>query len=136
MSESQVHSALIAAYLESGIVPASATACEGQHFEPVTGQRWARLTNLPSRRDKNGIRVADSTEVAGILQIDLLYPSNVAPGLILADADRLMGHFDPHTTIEYQGQRVKIRRVQRSQIRSEPVWRMISIDVYYWANIQ
>lgn len=136
MSESKVNSALVAAYLASGVIPQARTAFEGRSFTPATGQKWARLTNMPTRRDKPGIRAADSSEAAGIFQVDLFFPKNTDPGTILAAADSLMEHFNPHTAIEYQGQRVKIRRVQRSQIRPEPAWLSVSIDIYYWANIQ
>lgn len=136
MSESKIHSAMVSAYLASAVMPQARTAFEGRSFEPVQGQSWARLTNMPSRRDKFGIRATDSSEAAGILQIDLFFPRNTGHAPILDAADKLIEHFDPHTVIEYEGQRVKIRRAQRSQIRSEPVWLSVSIDIYYWANIQ
>lgn len=134
MSESKIHSALVAAYLASDVMPQARTAFEGRKFNPLAGRSWARLTNMPTRRDKLGLRAADSSEAAGIFQIDLFFPRNTGHAPILDAADKLIEHFGPHTAIEYEDQRVKIRRAQRSQIRSEPVWLSVSIDIYYWAN--
>lgn len=133
MSEIKINAALVSAYLACGVMPRERTAFEGVTFDPVTGQSWARVTNMPARRDKPGLAVTDSKEYAGIYQIDLFWPKGTGTGPILMAADQVMNHFEPHTSIEYQGQRVKLRRVERSQLRTEDLWQSISIDIYYWA---
>ena len=135
MSETKVNAALVAAYIASGVIPQARTAFEGVTFAPVTGQSWARLTNLPSMRDKPGLAPGDSSEVLGILQVDLFWPKGSGTAPILAAADQLMTHFEPHKRLAFQGQDVKIRRVRRSQIRIEEVWQSVSVDIHYWANI-
>lgn len=133
MSETKINGALVSAYLASGVMPQARTAFEGVKFEPVTGLNWARLTNLPTRREKPGLAISDSSEAAGILQIDLFWPKGTGTGPILTAADVLLSYFEPHTSFEYQGQRVKVRRVERSQLRTEEVWQSVSVDIYYWA---
>ena len=135
MSELKINAALVSAYLATGIIPQARTAFEGVSFEPKAGQAWARLTNLISYREKVGMASGDSSEVGGILQIDLRYPKGVGTGPMLADADTLMRLFDPPKALIYEGQKVKIRRVQRRAISVEDIWQTVSVDVYYWANI-
>ncbi|WVM92620.1 hypothetical protein ULG90_24875 [Halopseudomonas pachastrellae] len=61
-------------------------------------------------------------EWTGILQLDLYHPKNTGHAAILADADKALDFFAPGKRLEYQGQRVLIRRSERSQIRAEEVW--------------
>lgn len=133
MSETKINGALVSAYLASGVMPQERTSFEGVGFTPPTEQPWARLTNMPTRREKLGLAATDSSEVAGILQIDLFWPKGTGTGPILSAADQLMTHFEPNTSIEHQGQRVKIRRVERLKLRAEDVWQSVSVDIYYWA---
>ena len=135
MSELKVNAALVEAYLATAVMPRERTAFEGVNFTPTTGKSWARLTNLISYREKVGMASGDSSEVGGILQIDLRYPKGAGTGPMLTDADMLMRLFDPPKSLIYQGQKVKIRRVQRRAISVEDIWQTVSIDVYYWANI-
>jgi hypothetical protein len=135
MSETKINGALVSAYLASGVMPQARTAFEGVKFEPVAGQSWARLTNMPTDRDKPGLAPSDSSQVTGILQVDLYWPKGSGTGPIIAAADQLLSCFEPHSSVEYQGQRVKIRRVRRSQIRPDDVWQSISVDIYYRATI-
>tara|TARA_R110001592_G_scaffold111372_5_gene308460 strand:- start:11283 stop:11687 length:405 start_codon:yes stop_codon:yes gene_type:complete len=129
MSESKIHSALVSAYLASGLMPALRTAFEGRDYDPEPGQSWARLTGLPTGRDP--LTVGQGTqEWSGIFQIDLFHPKGQGHGSILADADTLLTFFAPHARFEYQGQVVEVRRSERSQIRPEEVWQMVSVSIY------
>lgn len=133
MSESKINAALVSAFLASDVMPRARTAFEGVTFTPIPGQSWARLTNMPTRRDKFGLLPTDSSEATGILQVDLFWPKGSGTGEILAAADQLMASFVPHTSITYQDLRVKLRRVERSQIRTDDVWQSVSVSIYYWA---
>lgn len=135
MSELKVNAALVEAYLSTAVMPKERTAFEGVNFTPQSGKSWARLTNLVSFRDKVGMARGDSSEVDGILQIDLYYPKGSGTAPMLNDADKLMTVLHPPKALSYQGQKVKIRRVQRRTITPDDVWQSISVDVYYWANI-
>lgn len=135
MSELKVNAALVSGYLASAVIPQERTSFEGVNFTPVTGKSWARLTNLVSYREKVGMASGDSSEIAGILQVDLRHPKGVGTGPMLADADTLMRFFDPPKALVYQGQKVKIRRIQRRAISVEDIWQTVSVDIYYWANI-
>lgn len=135
MSETKINAALVSAYLAADIMPQERTAFEGVEFKPVTGQSWARLTALPTNRAPAAIGQDAPEEWTGILQIDLFYPLGSGTGPILADADKAQGYFRPGRRLEFQGQRVLIRRSQRSQIRREEAWQAVSIDVYCTAWI-
>lgn len=135
MSELKVNAALVSAYLASAVIPQERTLFEGVNFTPVTGKSWARITNLVSYREKVGMASGDSSEIAGILQVDLRYPKGVGTSPMLTDADTLLRLFDPPKALFYQGQKVKIRRVQRRAISVEDIWQTVSVDIYYWANI-
>lgn len=130
MSESKIHSALVTAYVASGVMPNDRTAFEGKSFTPPTGQSWARLTGLPTGRAPAGLGSAAPQEWNGILQIDLFHPKNTGHAPILTDADALLAFFASGKRLDYQGQGVLIRRAERSQIRQEDVWQSVSVSIY------
>lgn len=135
MSETKINAALVSAYLASNLYPAARTALEGKTFAPVTGQPWARLTDMPTGREPAAFGAVNPVERTGYLQIDIYHPSNSGTGPILADADKALSFYKPGLRLEYQGQRVHVRSAERSQIRPEEVWTGISIRIYYSAWI-
>lgn len=135
MSETKINAALVSAYLASGLYPADRTACEGKAFAPVTGQPWARLTDMPTGREPAAFGDVNPVERTGYLQIDIFHPNNTGTCPILADADKALSFYKPGLGLEYQGQRVHIRKAERSKITPETVWTGISIFVYYTAWI-
>lgn len=130
MSESKIHSALVAAYLASGVMPSARTAYEGKTFTPTTGQSWARLTGLPSSRAPAAMGTDAPQEWTGILQIDLFHPKDTGFAPMLSEVDALLAFFTPGKRLDYQGQGVLIRRAERSPIRTEDVWQSVSVSVY------
>ena len=135
MSEAKINGALVAAYLASNLYPAAKTAWEGKTFTPVTGQPWARLTDMPTGREPAAFGGVNPVERTGYLQIDIYHPNNTGTGQILADADKALSFYTPGLGLEYQGQRVHIRKAERSKITPEAVWTGVSIFVYYTAWI-
>ena len=130
MSETKINAALVSAVLASGVMPQARIAFEGAKFEPVTGQSWARITAIPSNRAPAAMGCGAPQEWTGILQIDIHHPLNSGTGPILGDADKALAYFRPGRRLEFQGQRVLIRRAQRSQIRRDDIWHVVSVDVY------
>ena len=130
MSETKINAALVSAVLASGVMPQARIAFEGAKFEPVTGQSWARTTALPSDRSPAAMGSSAPQEWAGILQIDIYHPLNSGTGPILGDADKALAYFRSGRRLDFQGQRVLIRRAQRSQIRRDDIWQVVSVDVY------
>ena len=135
MSEIRINGALVAAYLASGLYPAARTALEGKTFTPVTGQPWARLTDMPTGREPAAFGGVNPVERTGYLQIDIYHPNNTGTGAILADVDKALNFYTPGLGLEYQGQRVHIRKAERSKITPEAVWTGVSIFIYYTAWI-
>ena len=135
MSEIRINGALVAAYLASGLYPAARTALEGKTFTPVTGQPWARLTDMPTGREPAAFGGVNPVERTGYLQIDIYHPNNTGTGPILADVDKALNFYTPGLSLEYQGQRVHIRKAERSKITPEAVWTGVSIFIYYTAWI-
>lgn len=130
MSESKIHSALVSAIIVSAVMPTARIAFEGRDFTPTTGQSWARLTALPTGKALAAMGSDAAQEWTGILQLDLYHPKNTGHAGILADADKALDFFTPGKRLEYQGQRVLIRRSERSQIRAEEVWQSVSVSIY------
>lgn len=130
MSESKIHSALVSAYLASGVMPQARTAFEGITFTPTPGQSWARLTGLPSGRAPAAMGTEAPQEWTGILQVDLFHPKDKGFAPILSDVDTLLSFFTPGKRLDYQGQGVLIRRAERSPIRTEDVWQSVSVSIY------
>lgn len=130
MSETKIHSALVSAYIDSGVMPVARTAFEGKDFTPPSGQSWARLTGLPTDRGPAGLGGSAPQEWTGIFQIDIYHPRNIGHAPILTDADTLLDFFASGKRLEYQGQGVLVRRAERAQIRIEEVWQSVRIDVY------
>ena len=135
MSETRINGALVEAYLASNLYPKAKTAMEGKTFTPVTGQAWARLTDMPTGREPAAFGGVNPVERTGYLQIDIYHPNNTGTGLILADVDKALSFYKPGLRLEYQGQRVHIRKAERSKITPEAVWTGVSILVYYSAWI-
>lgn len=135
MSESKINSALVSAYLASNLYPASQTAMEDKAFTKPTGQPWARLTDMPTGREPAAFGAVNPVERTGYLQIDIFHPNNTGTGPILADVDKALSFYTPGLGLEYQGQRVHIRKAERSKITPEAVWTGVSIFVYYTAWI-
>lgn len=131
MSEIKINAALVSAYLACGVMPRERTEFEGVGFKPVTGQSWARITDLPSSNDPAGLGQYAPDERLGILQIDLLHPKGSGTAPILGDAQRVLQYFNKGRRLEYDGQVVKVRKSQRSQIRTEELWQSVSVDVHY-----
>ena len=130
MSESKIHSAMVTAYVASGVMPNARTAFEGKSFTPPTGQSWARLTGLPTGRAPAAQGKDAAQEWSGILQIDLFHPKNTGHAGLLADVDTLLAFFTSGKRLDYQDQGVLIRRAERSQIRVEDVWQSVSVSIY------
>ena len=135
MSEIKINAALVSAVLASGVMPQARIAFEGVKFEPVTGQSWARITALPSDRSPAAMGSSAPQEWTGILQIDIYHPLYSGTGPILGDADKALAYFRSGRRLDFQGQRVLIRRAQRSQIRRDDIWQVVSVDVYCTAWI-
>jgi hypothetical protein len=130
MSETKINAALVSAVLASGVMPQARIATEGKEFKPVTGQSWARITAIPSDRTPAAMGSGAPQEWTGILQIDIYHPLGAGTGPILGDADKALAYFRSGRRLEFQGQRVLIRRAQRSQIRRDDIWQVVSVDVY------
>ena len=135
MSETKINGALVEAYLASNLYPKAKTAMEGKTFTPITGQAWARLTDMPTGREPAAFGGVNPVERTGYLQIDIYHPNNTGTGRILADVDKALSFYTPGLGLEYQGQRVHIRKAERSKITPEAVWTGVSIFVYYTAWI-
>lgn len=133
MSEIKINAALVSAYLASDVMPQARTAFEGVGFSPITGQSWARITDLPSSNDPAGLGQYAPDERMGILQVDLFHPNGSGTAPILGDAQRVLQYFHKGRRLEYGGQGVLIRKSQRSQIRQEELWQVVSVDVHYTA---
>lgn len=135
MSETKINAALVSAVLATGVMPQARIAFEGAKFEPVTGQSWVRIIALPSDRSPAAMGSSAPQEWTGILQIDIYHPLNTGTGPILGDADKALAYFRSGRRLEFQGQRVLVRRAQRSQIRRDDIWQVVSVDVYCTAWI-
>lgn len=135
MSEIKINAALVSAYLACGVMPRERTAFEGVSFAPPAGQSWARLTDLPSGREPAAFGGANPVERTGILQVDLFHPKNTGTGPILTDVDKAMSFYTPGKRLDYEGQKVLIRKAERSQLRTDGPWQSIAISIYYTAWI-
>lgn len=129
MSEAKIHSALVAAFIASQVMPTERTAFEGKAYTPVQGQSWARLTGLPTGRAPAAQGRNAAQEWTGVLQIDLFHPKDTGHAAILADVDKALSFFKSGRRIGYQGQSVLIRRAERSQIRQDDIWQAVSVSV-------
>lgn len=135
MSESKIHSALVSAYIASGVMPAARTAFEdkgidGKDFTPPQGESWARIRTVPTDRGPAAQGSGAAQEWRGYLEVMLFYPKGAGPFPALADVDKALAYFYSGKHLDYQGQGVLIRRAERSQIRQEDVWQSVSVSVY------
>ena len=96
---------------------------------------WARITDLPSGREPAAFGGANPAERTGILQVDLFHPKNTGTGPILTDVDKAMSFYTPGKRLDYEGQKVLIRKAERSQLRTDGPWQSIAISIYYTAWI-
>lgn len=135
MSETKINGALVSAYLASEIMPKSRTAFEGRTYDPVVGQGWARLTDMPSGREPAAFGGVNPVERTGYLQVDVYRTKGTGTAELLADADKALAFYQPGRRFEYEGQSVLVRKAERSPIRTEPTWQSIAIFIHYTAWI-
>lgn len=139
MSETKINGALVSAYLASEVMPKDNTAFEGAPFVSKGRDCWAELIDIPTDREPAAFGGANPTERTGYLQVNVYRnPSTIggpATGALLADADKALTFYHPGRTLEYQGQKVRIRKAERSRIRTDDGWLSIAIFIYYTAWI-
>ncbi len=109
-------------------------ATEGNPFTPPNGP-WAQFTNLRAGADVVSLGVGGQDEHRGVYQIDVSVPESSAQPRpeLLGRADALRAVFVAGRVLTHEGQRVRVRSADVSQIRRVDGWLRVSVSVNYSA---
>jgi hypothetical protein len=115
MSTTQVESALVKAFVDTGLFPLSNLQTDNVDFVPPQGEAWAALHFLPNPRDVASLGINGDDQLTGVFQIDLNYPLNTGRADASAMADILENAFTAGRHFAYSGQTVAVLSCGRSQ---------------------
>lgn len=133
MSEKQIDRALErAAALALAPLP---VATEGNPFVPPVNAAWAQLHNIPAGTPVATLGEGGQDDHIGIYQIDVNVPENSAQArpILLGWVDALRAAFVAGRLLTHDGQSVRVRSAERSQIRRVDGWMRVSVSVNYSA---
>jgi len=102
---------------------------------PTAGREHARLWFMPSQSDAaslggNGLEIQ-----TGILQIDLMYPTNKGIGDILIKADAIALHFQRGQSQDYNSLCVSFTGTNVTEPRNEDGWMRCICSIGWYAHI-
>lgn len=134
MSMHKVQAALVNA-VKNGLGWAMPMAFENSDF-PATSQtgEWARVTNFPASNVPSTLGDSGEDLYEGYLQVDVFVPEDTGTKQLLLRADQAREYFKAGRGLEYNGQRVKIRRAEPSPIRRPEAGGTAQISLFiYWS---
>ena len=112
-----INRALVASYNVQALgLP---TAYEMRDFPVPASAPWVALHGLDSGRNVSSMGSNGMDLWRGIFQIDVHVPENSSTAGILGYTDTLLEYYSAGKWLEYNGQRVRIRRSEPSSIRKD-----------------
>jgi hypothetical protein len=105
------------------------TIYSGRGGEPTAGTPYAAFWFMPSVTTPSTTGPSGRDLAEGIVQINLMYPTDEGAGEALEMADSIAAHFQAGTRLEYNGQDVIIRGASISPPMVEGGWMMLPVSV-------
>ncbi len=102
---------------------------------PTAGQRHARVWFLPAQNDAGSLGGSGVDVQTGILQVDLIYPTNIGIGNMLDEADAIASHFQRGHSQDYDGQCVQFTGTNVTAPRNEDGWLRTIISIGWYAHV-
>lgn len=106
-------------------------AWENKNYTPTLGTMYLRPTVLSADTALVGMANSDSTDHAGIFQIDVIAPINQAKAIALAEADAVSNYFSRGLSVTYDGVSVKIGSKSIGVGVREDAWYVVPVFINY-----
>lgn len=135
MSLSKVNSALVQAFLATGLFAQSKVQFENVLFTPPTGEPWAAVYFVPNTPEVSTLGEEGTDEATGFLQIDLNFPNNKGTAACNEAVDTLRNTFTAGKRFVYLGQELAILNCGRSQGRNANGLYTVSVTVSFLAQL-
>lgn len=108
---------------------------QGKDATPTPGVKHAIIWVIPSPVDGVSMGPTGYDRMAGIMQVDLRYPTNQGTGDIIAKADAIAAYFQRGQSQVYQSQQVWFRGTSIQQPIIEDGWLKCIVDVSWYTDI-
>lgn len=108
-------------------------AHENVSYDPVPGEPYAELLNLPNSVEP--FTVADINETSGLFRIILRYPTGQGSIAVKQKAEEIMAFYGIGTNVTYNGQSATITAVQRQAGHPEDAIYKLVITIRYQAYL-
>jgi len=102
---------------------------------PTAGTAHARVWFLPSENDAGSLGGNGVDVQTGILQVDLMYPTNIGIGDILDKADAIATHFQRGHSQVYDSQGVQFTGTNVTSPRNEDGWMRCIVSIGWMAHV-
>lgn len=102
--------------------------------ETPTGAH-ARFWYLPAESDIGSLGDTGTDVQTGIVQLDLMYPSSVGIGDVIAKSDEIMRYFQRGHSCSYNDQYVLITGSSATQLRNEDGWMKCVVTIKWLAHV-
>jgi len=102
---------------------------------PTAGTKHARVWFLPSQSDAGSLGGTGVDAQTGIMQIDLMYPTNAGIGDILDKADAIAKHFQRGHSQIYGSACVQITGTSVTSPRNEDGWMRAVVSIGWLCHI-
>lgn len=102
---------------------------------PTAGQHHARIWFLPAENDAGSLGGNGVDVQTGILQVDLMSPTNIGIGDILDKADAIATHFQRGHSQDYDGQCVQFTGTSVTAPRNEDGWMRCIVSIGWMAHV-
>ena len=132
MKLADIYGALVTRYLSGNF--GITTFYPNKDETPTAGQHHARIWFLPAENDAASLGGTGFDRQSGILQIDLMYPTNVGLGDMLGQADLIATHFQRGHSETYNSFTVRIDGTSVSGPRNEDGWLRTIISIGWYAH--
>jgi len=102
---------------------------------PTAGEKHARVWFLPAQNDAASLGGSGYDRMSGILQIDLMYPTDNGIGDVLAKADEIAAYFQRGQDETYNTFTTRITGTRIDGPRNEDGWLRTIISIGWYAHV-
>lgn len=123
----------ISAFFESSISSAVAPVhvkLQNIQYTPVEGTPWCKYYYIPSIT-RSGALGAKQVVYRGIIQVDVIYPSNSGPGAPSATLSAIESAIPIGGQFDIDGSQLSIESVSRGVSSDDPLWYTTPVTVFW-----
>lgn len=134
MSIGKINSALVQAFGGVGFdIPVS---YELRKFDPPARGPWVAIKNFPADKYPVTLGAQGEDNVTGFFQVTIYVPENDGIKRITEYVDSVIDHFKIGRRFHYQGQEVRVRRVEPSPFHKVQERHVSTVSIYWDSRTQ